>query len=246
VKSFRDKEKEFNMSVQNNQLQLKLTRREALQKAISILSAQRIDYSEEVQLLSDILEELPLKHWTDKSIHDSVQDFIKRSNRLPNVSDFGRFPFPPHTVISNLYGITVKSWLEIYYPTYKPTQEERKITYTEAFKTEYLKIKPTSARDYNKRRNKECVSWNTISSYYGNATWLELIAILDLPLPLKHSAKQTKKSSRNQISLNIKYIPKPKEENKPAIQIYQKIDSENQLHQTNQSNNTFKISTKIG
>jgi len=44
------------MSVQNNQLQLKLTRREALQKAISILSAQRIDYSEEVQLLSDILE----------------------------------------------------------------------------------------------------------------------------------------------------------------------------------------------
>lgn len=34
------------------------------------------EYAEEVQLLQDICDELPLIHWSDKSIRDAVAQFI--------------------------------------------------------------------------------------------------------------------------------------------------------------------------
>lgn len=61
-----------------------MTRKEALKKAIEILS-ETIDIT---ALLQDIYDELPLIHWTDKSIRDTVEQFIIDNIRVPTATDF--------------------------------------------------------------------------------------------------------------------------------------------------------------
>lgn len=88
-----------------------MTRKQALNKAIQVLSHNG-GYAEVIRFLKDIHDELPLIHWSDKSIRDTVEQFIINNCRIPTATDFKRKGMPPHLVIKRKYKITLGEWLE--------------------------------------------------------------------------------------------------------------------------------------
>ena len=106
-----------------------MTRKQALQRAITVL-AKNPEYAEDIRILQEIYDELPLIHWSDSSIRDTVEQFILDNGRVPTASDFKKKGMPPHPVIKQKYKITLGEWLEKHYPVRKPTYEELKEKYT--------------------------------------------------------------------------------------------------------------------
>lgn len=158
-----------------------MTRKKALIKAIEALSSNP-EYSETIQLLQDIHDELPLIHWSDKSIHDTVKQFIADNGRIPTVSDFRKKGMPPHPVFKQKYGITLAEWLAEHYPVHKPSFEELKEKYTADFLIDYDRIKPKSQEEFNRNKRPETRGWQTIAFYYDVKSWRNLLKALDLPL----------------------------------------------------------------
>ena len=138
-----------------------MTRKQALLQAIKELSSKE-EFSETVRLLQDIHNELPLIHWTDKSIRDTVDQFILENGRVPTVTDFKKKGMPPHPVIKQKYNTTLGEWLNKNYPTQKPTRNELKEKYVKQFVEEYLRIKPTTQYQFNINKNKKTKSWLTM------------------------------------------------------------------------------------
>jgi len=159
-----------------------MTRKQALNQAIKALS-KRKGYEEVIQLLQDIHDELPLIHWSNKSIRDTVEQFILDNNgKIPTASDFKRKGMPPHPVIKQKYKITLGEWLEQNYPTYKPSYEELKEKYTNEFLKDYDRIKPKSQEEFNQNRTKGTRGWQTVAVYYDVKSWRNLVKALGLPL----------------------------------------------------------------
>ena len=157
-----------------------MTRKQALNKAIQVLSNNG-EYAEVVRLLKDIHDELPLIHWSDKSIRDTVEQFIIDNCRIPSATDFKRKGMPPHPVIKLKYKITLGEWLGKNYPKKKDSFDELKEKYTKEFIEEYDRIKPRSQGQYNSERNTGTKCWQTIASYYKVKSWRELMEVLNLP-----------------------------------------------------------------
>lgn len=158
-----------------------MTRKQALQRVISML-ANNPEYAEEIRILKEISEELPLIHWSDSSIRDTVEQFILDNGRVPTTSDFKKKGMPPHPVIKQKYKITLGEWLEKYYPVRKPTYEELKEKYTKLFVEDYKRIKPKSQYEFNKLKSPGTKGWQTVAKYYEEKSWRNLIKKLDLPL----------------------------------------------------------------
>lgn len=176
-----------------------MTRKTAIYQAIYILSQSKGN-EEIIKKLQDIVDELPLIHWSDKSIRDRVEQFIEDEGRTPNVSDFRKKGMPPHTVFKQKYGINLAEWLQQNYPTTRPTAEEVTNAYIQEFTSEYKRIKPRSAKEYESNRNKGVKSWQTVCSRCGQTSWRGLIKHLDLPfyfdmqkdhVPMKFNIKVT-------------------------------------------------------
>ena len=158
-----------------------MTRKQALQRAITEL-AKSPEYAEDIRILQEISDELPLIHWSDSSIRDTVEQFILDNGRVPTASDFKKKGMPPHPVIKNKYKVTLKEWLEENYPTPKPTYEELKAKHTAAFIEDYLRIKPKSQEEFNKNKRAETRGWQTVAQYHHTKTWRKLLKHLGLPL----------------------------------------------------------------
>ncbi len=157
-----------------------MTRKQALNQAIRALSALE-GQEETISLLQDIYEEIPLTHWSDKSIRDTVEQFIVDNGRIPTASDFRKKGMPPHPVFSQKYKMTLSEWLQKNYPTPQPDKKELKDKYTQEFIDEYLRIRPKSADDFNKQRNPKTKTWNTVANYHNVKSWCSLIKTLALP-----------------------------------------------------------------
>ena len=158
-----------------------MTRKTALNQAIYILS-QSEGNEEIIEKLQDLLEELPIIHWSDKSIHDRVQQFAEDNGRNPTTSDFKKKGMPPHPVIKQKYGINLSDWLEQFYPTNRPTPEQIRKEYTEEFIREYSRIKPRSPDEYEAKRRKGAKSWQTVRFRCGQKSWRGLLRYLELPM----------------------------------------------------------------
>lgn len=157
-----------------------MTRKQALQRAIHFLS-KHPEYKEDIHILQEISDELPLIHWSDSSIRDTVEQFILDNGRVPTASDFKKKGMPPHPVIKQKYGITLGEWLKQNYATRKPTQNERMDTYTKDFIEDYNRIKPRSQKEFNQNKCPWTKSWQTIAKYYRVKSWRGLLNTLDLP-----------------------------------------------------------------
>ena len=175
-----------------------MTRKQALNKAIQVLSKEK-EFTEVVGLLRDIYDELPLIHWSDKSIRDTVDQFIVDNGRVPTASDFRRKGMPPHPVIKQKYKITLGEWLEQNYPVHKASRDELKEKYTKEFLEDYERIKPKTQEEFNRVRSKGTKSWQTVAAYHGVKSWRALLGVLRLP---KYSAGPRRGDSPN-IKVNI-------------------------------------------
>ncbi len=157
-----------------------MTRKTAINQAIYILSQSKGN-EEIIEKLQDISEELPLIHWSDKSIRDRVEQFIEDEGRTPTVSDFRKKGMPPHPVFKQKYNMNLAEWLQQNYPTTRPTAEEITNNYIQEFISEYQRIKPRSADEYETKRNKGVKSWQTVRSRCEQTSWRGLIKHLSLP-----------------------------------------------------------------
>ncbi len=158
-----------------------MTRKQALQRAITLLS-ENPEYAEEVRILQEIGNELPMIHWSDSSIRDTVDQFIIDNGRVPTASDFRKSGMPPHPVIKQKYKITLGEWLEQNYPVRKPTYEDLKEKYTKDFLEDYYRIKPKSQEEFNKKKRPETRGWQTLATYHNTKSWRNLLKALNLPL----------------------------------------------------------------
>ena len=158
-----------------------MTRKQALQRAIHFLS-KHPEYKEDIRILQEISDELPLIHWSNTSIRDTVEQFILDNGRVPTTSDFKRKGMPPHTVIRQKYKITLREWLEQNYPVIKLTPLELKEKYTKDFIEDYHRIKPKSQKEFNQNKRQQTKGWQTVAQLYEVKSWRKLLNALDLPL----------------------------------------------------------------
>lgn len=168
-----------------------MTRKTALQKAISLLSADKKN-TEICEKLSDILEDMPLINWTDKTIRDRIEQFYEDEGRYPTTTDFKKKGMPPHPVFKHRYKVNLSQWLQENYHVPKITYEERKEKHTKAFMEEYLRLRPTSSDDFDRRRQKGIISWRGLAPYYNVTSWHSLLNALNLPHPQPEQKKRVK------------------------------------------------------
>ena len=131
-------------------------------------------------MLQDIYDEMPLIHWSDKSIRDTVEQFIADNGRPPTAVDFRKKGMPPHTVIKQKYGVTLGEWLQDNYPQPILNTEEKTTDITNRFIDTYNALRPKSAKDFDMRRPKGSQCWATVAQYNGCTNWTSLLKKLSL------------------------------------------------------------------
>lgn len=154
-----------------------MTRKQALTRAIEVLKLQ--GENEAAAVLDVLHSEMPLIHWSDASIRDTVEQYIVDHGKAPTPSCFKAAGMPPHPVFKNSYGMTLGAWLEANYPTPKPSKDTLRDKYTAEFIAEFQRIKPRSADEYNAKRN-GAKGWLTIARYNEVKTWRQLLSKLGL------------------------------------------------------------------
>lgn len=176
-----------------------MTRKQAIVQAIEALSAFEGN-EEAIALLRDLYAEMPLVHWSDKSVRDTIEQFILDHGRPPTVTDFRRREMPSHPLFKSKYGINLSEWLQINYPQSSDDIEQKKIKATKDFIESYLSIRPRSGDDFDERRSKEVRCWYTIAQYNDCANWSSLLAKLSLP------SYATRKRERENPMLKVSVI----------------------------------------
>ncbi|MBQ7144233.1 MAG: hypothetical protein IJR65_03650 [Oscillospiraceae bacterium] len=166
-----------------------MTRKQALALAIQVL-IENGTHEAAVETLRTLSDELPLDRWTDAAIRDAVEQFILDRGRPPTVTDFKRRGLPPHTVIRNRYGVSLREWLDAQVPAVRPSDEAQRAALTEAFREEYLRLRPTSAKGFDRQRRKVVRCWYTVAARNSCHTWRELLTKLHLPV-YAHDASKT-------------------------------------------------------
>lgn len=157
-----------------------MTRKQAIAKAIAALQ-QTGESTEAIRVLEELSGELPIIHWSDTALRDTVDQFIADTGKIPTATDFKRPGMPPYRVFMCNYGLTPTEWLQANYPEYYPSQQEMTDRYTKAFIEDYLRLKPKSADDFNERRSDKSRGWRSVARYHHLGTWISLIRHLNLP-----------------------------------------------------------------
>jgi len=150
-----------------------MTRKQALHKTLSIITDKELK-----DKLEEILDDIPFTGWSERTIFDTIDQFIIDNGRAPTTTDFKKKCLPPHPVIKLRFGITLKDFLNKYYPPdilcnsriyYNKTRDAWK----QLFISEYITNNPASAEDYNKKRPSNTPSWATVAKMFDVKKWLD-------------------------------------------------------------------------
>ena len=181
-----------------------MTRKQALLKTIKILDTYKNDKEIIIvqQKLNEILLDLPLANWSKPAIFDAIDQWIYENKKIPTVRDMAYKGLPSESVIWRRFGLTCKEFLDFYYPIkklkcqsnkyYFKTKEQWKLI----FKEEYEKIKPYTAKEFDKKRKDGMPTWATIARMLGITRWKQLIDYCNLEIYKKEKnyiRKPTKK-----------------------------------------------------
>jgi hypothetical protein len=156
-----------------------MTRKQALHKALEALTDEGAKSK-----IRDILNDMPFTGWSERTIFDTLDQFVLDKGRNPTATDFKVKGMPPHPVIKLRFGISLKEFLQEYYPTvrhsksqyyYNKTRDEWK----EMFINEYHALKPTSSAEYDRSRKPNTPSWYTIAGMFGKKGWYEWLNLCD-------------------------------------------------------------------
>ena len=177
-----------------------MTRKEALKLAIEALQ-EKEENGEAVRILRELVDELPIVHWTEASIRDAVEQFIQEHGCVPCVSDFRRKELPPHPVIQRRFGVTLQTWLDQNYPRHKPDKKETRAKAAEAFTREYLRIRPRGADAFNAQRQPGTPCWQTVAALHDLRAWRPLLA--ELGLPVFSTVMVARKKTEFQVNVTV-------------------------------------------
>ena len=168
-----------------------MTRKQALHKALEVVTDE-----ETKEKITEILSELPFTGWSEKTIFDTIDQFIIDHGRTPTVTDFKKKGMPPHPVIKLRFGKTLREFLDSHYPTQKLCESKifsskSREEWQELFIAEYHKIKPGSAEEYNTHRQKGSPSWATVARLFDITKWLDWLLFCDIvPYVRKRAANR--------------------------------------------------------
>ena len=94
-----------------------MTRKQAVLKAIQILEKKK-ENAQIVEVLNEIYDDLPLAHWSEKTILDAFAEFISENNKLPRHIDLRLSNgLPPMKTLQRIFNITtLNEFEEKYFP----------------------------------------------------------------------------------------------------------------------------------
>ena len=146
-----------------------MTRKQAISKAIEILSKDKENY-ETVIKLKEILVEMPLFFWTKESIIDSIEEYAnEHNNTLPPIIELkNKNNLPSRTIIEKKFNV---SSIDLFYKKYfsdfnsqnkssSKYRHEPNNYFQNVFKENYTFIKDTlnvkyvNSKMYNKYKKK--------------------------------------------------------------------------------------------
>lgn len=160
-----------------------MTRKQALQMAKEAL-AEKQEYDATAKL-DEIIADMPLNHWSESAIHDAVQQFIVDHGHEPYPSDFNSHLLPSAPALRNRFGMTVREFIQKYYPHPLPevNARQRRLSRDDAiaeFVSEYRRIAPTTAKEYDRMRGEDKLSWSTVAHMHNTRSWKLLLEITGL------------------------------------------------------------------
>jgi hypothetical protein len=105
--------------------------------------------------------------------------------------------------------MTLGEFLEKYYPQSKIDRNERK----RLFISEYKRIKPRGASDFNERKADDVPTWVTFARMFGVARWLEWLKFCGLEkssptLRARARSNELEVISYNDLLIKLEAIPK--------------------------------------
>jgi len=157
-----------------------MTRKQALHKALEVLKDEPARGK-----IQEILDDMPFIGWSERTIFDTIDQFVVDKGRVPGVSDFKKKGLPPHTVIKLRFGMNLKEFLNERYPQEKSCTsrlyfQKTKEQWKDIFVLDYIENKPRSAEEHNKLRTQGTPSWQTISIMFEISKWLDWLAFCGL------------------------------------------------------------------
>lgn len=157
-----------------------MTRKQAVSRAIEELSKNQKN-QEVCEVLKELHDELPLSHWTEKSIHDVVKQFVLENGRLPTAQDFLKVDYlPSRCTIKNKLGITFEEFYKKYYTDFYRNNRSR-YAYKEiefwigVFKEQYIKHGEPAINKFDLVRDKNTPCAQTYLKITGIESWNELL-----------------------------------------------------------------------
>jgi len=154
-----------------------MTRKQALLKALECLNDEAAR-----KKIIEVIDELPFTRWSESTIFDTVDQFVLENGKISTAKEFDKRGMPPHPVIQLRFGLTVREFLDKYYPVQKQCDSKIYCTKTKeewlaVFIQNYNTVQPTGANQYNELREKGTPTWGTYARLLGLSKWNELLKI---------------------------------------------------------------------
>lgn len=188
-----------------------MTRKQALIRAVALIkSMEATDETQSlIEKLLELEKDMPITHWTEATIFDTLDQFAMETGRTPTTTDLKLRGMPPHPVIKLRFAVTAKEFLAKHYPQPARLCGSRAFGNKSAdewlavFTEEYNRIKPTSADIFNQGKQKELPTWVTFAAILGKKNWLELLAFANLPRI--YSSRVPQYLSKNRTVLSVSH-----------------------------------------
>lgn len=155
-----------------------MTRKQALLAVLKTATDK-----EAIAVIQEMIENMPYHEWNLATIDDAIEQYKFDHGQYPKPSNFVYDKKLPNAA-TVLYrtGIPLKDYLKRFYTKltnsvkyFDKTKEE----WLKIFQSEFDRIHPKGAIDYNTRRDKSTPSWSVIADMFGIKKWNELLAIAE-------------------------------------------------------------------
>lgn len=161
---------------------IKMTRREALLCAIEYIGDNNPELTDK---LNEMLEDMPMTHWSAAACYDAIEDFCITHGRFPRMEDFKyNSKLPALPTIRNRFKMPALQWLSSL-EHYTPARTNSALA---AFIDEYNRIHPVSGPDYNIKKREDVSKWQAVARRYTpSGNWTDLLKLAGLrSVPRRH------------------------------------------------------------